>query len=286
MAKASIWIPFYVMDYRKDTGELTLEEDCAYRRALDECWMSQGSIPADLEKLRRLLRMERPEFKRCAWLFSDPRFFYEVPDGLRNRRSDLEIEKWNNLKAAKSRGAAATNAQRYGEQGKPQSHSVSHSDTDSVSHKDRPLPSPSPLPSNSLSLSQRKRNCWALFPDHRIRPKSAGEGGGSLKVMVNKGERAQKSLFSAMDGRPDYPWEAAIREERHKMPAGTAREVRSFLDDLPVAGDLLQIQEAARAIPMPQEERPLTEEELADGQRLWLQACKKIGYTPSSRRTA
>jgi uncharacterized protein YdaU (DUF1376 family) len=98
--KTDIWMPWYILDYRKDTGELLLVEDAVYRRALEFLWLQKGRMSASPERIQSALRISRSEYKQTAWIFE--RYFYHDGDQLGNDRIDIELEKAK-IKAEKAK---------------------------------------------------------------------------------------------------------------------------------------------------------------------------------------
>lgn len=89
--KTDIWFPMYPADYLKDTLDLTLEEDAFYSRALNQVYINKGRIPAEPERLQRLLRVNRVQYNRCKWILV--KYFYQVGQEYGNARADIEIKK-------------------------------------------------------------------------------------------------------------------------------------------------------------------------------------------------
>lgn len=89
--KTDTWFPMYPADYLKDTLDLTLEEDGFYTRALNQVYINKGRIPAEPERLQRLLRVNRVQYNRCKWILG--KYFYKAGDAYGNRRADEEIAK-------------------------------------------------------------------------------------------------------------------------------------------------------------------------------------------------
>lgn len=83
--------------------------------------------------------------------------------------------------------------------------------------------------------------CWGILPTHRTR-----EG---VRIPLTRGERERRALEKAIAARPDYPWQAACRMEA--LRKSTAREVRTFLDNLPLAEDLAALQQVLVKSPQP-----------------------------------
>ncbi len=139
---------------------MTVEEDCFYRRALDQCWLRRGGIPDDTARLISLLRLTPAAFKRCKWVLE--RFFYQCEEGYRNTRCDKLLQEAANYKAAASNGAKKTNAKRWGKSSPSDSPSDTGSESPGVSPYGRTSPSPSPatpFPSEKKTQSAP----WPLF---------------------------------------------------------------------------------------------------------------------------
>ena len=88
---ADSYYQFYVGDYQRDTGDLTLVEHGAYRVLLDY-YYSHGSLPLDRDRCLRIARaFTQSEREAVDTIMS--RFFRQVGDVFRNKRADIEIEK-------------------------------------------------------------------------------------------------------------------------------------------------------------------------------------------------
>jgi uncharacterized protein YdaU (DUF1376 family) len=83
------WYPWYAAHYRRDTLHLTLAEDGAYRRLIDEYMARGGPLPDDDTALARILGTTIQE-----WLSVAPKirpFFRKSGDVLKNPRCDKEL---------------------------------------------------------------------------------------------------------------------------------------------------------------------------------------------------
>lgn len=120
-----------------------------YRELLDLSW-DVGGLPADATDLREIVRASSEEWKR-AWPYIE-RKFPLGEDGLRrNPRLEVHREAAQQMRAAKSAGAAKTNAKRWGSRTHNESLSESDSDSHSESLSDHlsespPAPAPAPAP--------------------------------------------------------------------------------------------------------------------------------------------
>lgn len=97
------WYPWYPTDFKGATYRLTLAEDGAYRRLIDEYMLTQTPLPDDDKALARIIGVGLDE-----WLAASPavRQFFRVKDGrLIQKRCEQELAAQN------------TRKQRYSERG-------------------------------------------------------------------------------------------------------------------------------------------------------------------------
>jgi uncharacterized protein YdaU (DUF1376 family) len=87
------WYPFFVTDYRKDTYHLSLEEDGAYRRLIDEYMVTRAALPNDDAALARIVGIPKTEWDRLAPVVR--RFFRLRNDKLFHKRCEREIRAQN-----------------------------------------------------------------------------------------------------------------------------------------------------------------------------------------------
>lgn len=87
------WYPFFVVDYRRDTYQLTLEEDGAYRRLIDEYMLTREPLPNDDAALARIIGIPTTEWRRLAPVVR--RFFRMKNDKLWHKRCEQELRAQN-----------------------------------------------------------------------------------------------------------------------------------------------------------------------------------------------
>jgi len=93
---------FNIGDYQSHTSHLSIEEDIAYRRLLDWCYLHERALPKDHKQIARLIRM--PSHSECiATVLQE--FFVESEDGYVSTRVEQEITRVNE-KAEKARCSA------------------------------------------------------------------------------------------------------------------------------------------------------------------------------------
>ena len=99
---------FHVGDFAAHTSHLYPMEELAYRRMLDQYYLSESPLPLDAERVARLIGM-RDQSAMVAELLSE--FFLKSEDGWHNKRADSEIA----IYQAKANRAKAANASRWSE---------------------------------------------------------------------------------------------------------------------------------------------------------------------------
>jgi len=96
--------PRHVGDYLRDTVELTMLEDGAYTRLLDQYYAREGPLPADAEKVYRMARAVN-KLERAAVDAVIARFFTLGPGGWHNKRGDEELQAQSERSAGASKSA-------------------------------------------------------------------------------------------------------------------------------------------------------------------------------------
>ena len=87
------WYPFFVVDYRRDTYDLSLEEDATYRRLIDEYMITRQPLPNDDAALARIVGIPKTEWTRLAPKVR--RYFKTRNDKLWHKRCELELRAQN-----------------------------------------------------------------------------------------------------------------------------------------------------------------------------------------------
>lgn len=88
---ATDWMPMYWGDYLRDTAHLSAAEHGAYLLMIGHYWSTWAPLPDDDDKLRRIARMERAEWKRARPVLVE---FFVIGDGVwRHPRVEREMEK-------------------------------------------------------------------------------------------------------------------------------------------------------------------------------------------------
>ena len=160
------YYPFHLGDYAAHTGHLEPMEDLAYRRLLDQYYLREGSLPADVQVTAKLVRMR----SMAADVESVLNEFFTLTElGWSHSRCDLEIEKMQDKQAkARASGVASANARKaYVErarQAKPtdveeKSTDVERSLVESLTDVQLPTPTPTPTPT---PIEEKRESACAL----------------------------------------------------------------------------------------------------------------------------
>ena len=132
------WMPWYIGDYQRDTMHLDADQDGAYRRLIDACWVRHGLLPDDDAQFAVITKLGPKRWKAARPVVAV--FFQITPDGWRHKRVDAELLKAKANTEARQLGGQKTAAKRWS----------GDSSAMRQLHADEPLsgrPSPSPSPS-------------------------------------------------------------------------------------------------------------------------------------------
>lgn len=92
MSALDAWMPIFWGDYLRDTTHLSAAEHGAYLLLIAHYWTTAEPLSDDDEKLRRIARMERAEWKRARPTLEA---FFSVADGRWfHRRIEKELAEW------------------------------------------------------------------------------------------------------------------------------------------------------------------------------------------------
>jgi len=83
------WYPWYVLDFRRDTLRLSLAQEGAYRRLIDEYMLTRGPLPDDDVSLARILGTGLPDWLNVAQAVRP--YFKSKGGQLFHSRCDQEI---------------------------------------------------------------------------------------------------------------------------------------------------------------------------------------------------
>ena len=188
------YYPFNVGDYAAHTAHLEPMEDLAYRRLLDQYYLREGPLPADIQATAKLVRMR----SMAADVESVLReFFTLTDDGWRHSRCDSEVEKMQD-KQAKARASAAVSVsvrqanQRAAAERALMSAQANAERTLPDSPTDVELPTPTPTPikreraAQPAGRGQRLPPEWTPEPIHMAFAEGLGLRNGKAAAELEK----------------------------------------------------------------------------------------------------
>jgi uncharacterized protein YdaU (DUF1376 family) len=110
--RADTWMPLYIGDYLADTSHLDAEQSGAYLHLLMHYWRS-GPLLDDELSIVRITKMSRKSWRRSATILRA--FFVTGDDGrLHQKRTDLELNRWNAKKLKATEKATKAAQGRWG----------------------------------------------------------------------------------------------------------------------------------------------------------------------------
>ena len=137
------YYPFHVGDYAAHTAHLEPMEDLAYRRLLDQYYLREGALPADIQATAKLVRM-RSFIADVESVLNE--FFTLTDAGWVHKRCDAEIERMQD-KQQKQREKAN---KRWHKPEADSGNAVAQGNDAAASKKDAdalpPTPTPTPTP--------------------------------------------------------------------------------------------------------------------------------------------
>lgn len=121
----------HIGDYRRDTSTLTATEHGVYVLLMDEYYVTERPLPADINALYRICRAMTRAEKLAVALVAEK--FFRVEDGaLRHKRIDGEIIGYRALSEKRSRGGKRSAEVRQQKENTSSTH-VEHVQEDSLS---------------------------------------------------------------------------------------------------------------------------------------------------------
>lgn len=126
--------PFHIGDYAKHTKGLSIIEDIAYRRILDEYYLSERPLNGSSTDVARMIGM-RDYVDDVAYVLN--RFFAHTDDGWFSRRADAEITKYYEIVEKKSKAGKASAEARKNKRLTGVEHVLNECSTDEVQTKNQ-----------------------------------------------------------------------------------------------------------------------------------------------------
>ena len=107
------YYPFHIGDYKAHSAHLTIIEDIAHRRMLDNYYLSEKPLPSNVDQISREIGMHDHK-KEIEYVLS--KFFKLTLDGFISKRANEEIQKYRSkIESAKRNGSAGGRPKRNAE---------------------------------------------------------------------------------------------------------------------------------------------------------------------------
>lgn len=155
------YYPFNIGDYMSHTVHLDDNEDLAYRRMIDFCYLNEIGLPQSTEEIARLIRMR----SHCASIATVLReFFYQDADGTwRHVRIEKEIKQY------KDKSTKATKAARKrwdnGHADALQTQSEGNAKQEPITNKQETVNKKHITTSRAAALDY---SCWPTIPSDQV----------------------------------------------------------------------------------------------------------------------
>jgi len=191
-------LPFMSMpvdNWLAATMHLTLAEYAILHKLHCQAWRRGGELPFDPTATARLAGVSSEELK-AAWPAIE-RWFVTNECSRSMILPELETERRRaiELRDQKRRGAATTNAKRWGapshSESESESQSESHSDSDSESLTSRPYPNPHPYPNPPPNPQPHTQEEEEEGPGRRGRNQTPGDTGARKRAVTTPKQRTE-----------------------------------------------------------------------------------------------
>ena len=174
----------HIGDYIRDTVSLTMTEDGAYNRMIDQVYQSEKPLPADKKLIYRLARATSPADRKAVDFVLET-FFQATPEGYTQKRVQQEIERyqekqrkakasadarWSRAKpdANASQTHHASDMRTHSEGNAHQTPDTRHQTTDKNHTPPAPDGSPTPSAVGALCIAMRASGVMAQPADPRV----------------------------------------------------------------------------------------------------------------------
>ena len=154
----------HIGDIIRDTVSLTMLEDGAYTRLLDQYYQTERPLPLDRKMIYRLARANSsPERKACDFVIET--FFSQEADGYHQKRCDFEIAAYQKKQRMAQASANARWAKSEGNANASQTHDASDMRTHSEGNAHQ-----APVASNQTPLKNVGDSTHVAEPLVRAKP--------------------------------------------------------------------------------------------------------------------
>ncbi len=130
----------HINDYAQATAHLSMVEDAAYTRLLRKYYADERPLPADIDRLQRLVGARTREEKNAVKTVLEE-FFFRDGDFFRNKRADEELAEYasKSLKAKESANARWMRTHSDGIANEVKTQSVGNANHKPITNNQEPL---------------------------------------------------------------------------------------------------------------------------------------------------
>lgn len=155
-ARPDTWMPWYAGDYLRKTMHFDADQDGAYRRLIDACWMAGGPIKNDDRFLENISRLSRHRWGRARSAVLE-KFFVDAQGFLRNERVEQELDRARKFIDHQSNAGVASaekRANRAATQTQPEAVPLATETQPTPQPNGKTLPPPPPVRDRSSTASK------------------------------------------------------------------------------------------------------------------------------------
>jgi uncharacterized protein YdaU (DUF1376 family) len=197
-------------DYAAATSHLSWDEDCAYRRLIDQYYKRAAPLPVDPKECCRLARATSPTQRKAVETVLRE-FFTEQSDGWHQKRCDIEIEN--------ARAQAETNRQVAEQREVRRRARIVNETSDESIHESSTVTSVEREPSHKpLAISHKP----LTNEGQRLSPSASLQAHSSANAEEPGLELTADRITRANGSAPDCPYQAiaeAYHEELPELPS-------------------------------------------------------------------
>jgi uncharacterized protein YdaU (DUF1376 family) len=282
--KVDGWMPLHIGAYMAATGHLSTLEHGMYLLLLMHAWNSDGVIPGEEDRIRRICRADPKEWARARGTIMA--FLTIQTDGTyRQKRLETELEKAKDVSQSRSEAGSKGAAARWQKNGKriSKGNGEGSSDADGNANADAiakpcpiPVPKPKPSAASKVETSQAEQpksgeETNPELPPHASRPRLPAlrallrkarvtDADSCSDLMLERwlGQATDSQIVTAVNEacrtKGGTPWQAAYADPIVVRLVEADRKAREAAE-AKVAATQAQIAEqreaAAKAVPKP-----------------------------------
>ncbi len=217
------WFPWYPIHYGRDTEALTLAEDGAYRRLIDQYMLRGMPLPCEDRALARLAGCSIEEWREVKSAVL--KFFQEENGVLRQKKCDAILKDQEEIAKSRTKGAKTAANARWGNKKTKNARrmrSECGNDADGMRNECAPDAERNAkgMRSDATRQDKKEHNTTTPLPPPTATPKSTDDGGGG-KNASQEADRIVEHFLAERDrlwpNHPDMPSPRSTLEVQAKQ---------------------------------------------------------------------